>query len=249
MGMGGGEAPAEARRAAGAGVQVASSKIVVEKLTRNVTEAHLREIFGSYGRIESIDLPLNKQFMTNRGTAYILYDHPSGSESAIAHMHEAQLDGVVISPDPPDMAHYPPVTDHLQEDLPHRDIEALPPGEAPTVEGGEQQKTTRTFHVTHIQGLLHRPGGVGGHRHIPDPHLGHRLEDVAHRLEVHQGGEDAVQVTVLGAVTVGVEAEAEVGQEADPGMEEEDELNESRWTVVLSPRTENKRKIRAILEM
>src|ERR1700761_355023 len=35
--------------------------------------------------------------MTNRGTAYILYDHPSGSESAIAHMHEAQLDGMVIS--------------------------------------------------------------------------------------------------------------------------------------------------------
>ncbi|EXJ58773.1 hypothetical protein A1O7_06203 [Cladophialophora yegresii CBS 114405] len=74
-----------------------SSKIVVEKLTKNVTEAHLREIFGSYGRIESVDLPLNKQFMTNRGTAYILYDHPSGSESAIAHMHEAQLDGVSIS--------------------------------------------------------------------------------------------------------------------------------------------------------
>jgi RNA recognition motif-containing protein len=38
-----------------------SSKIVVEKLTRNVNEGHLREIFGSYGRIESIDLPLNKQ--------------------------------------------------------------------------------------------------------------------------------------------------------------------------------------------
>ncbi|RMZ76687.1 hypothetical protein DV738_g4851, partial [Chaetothyriales sp. CBS 135597] len=73
------------------------SKIVVEKLTKNVTEAHLSEIFGSYGRIESIDLPLNRQFMTNRGTAYILYDHPSGSESAIAHMHEAQLDGAVIT--------------------------------------------------------------------------------------------------------------------------------------------------------
>lgn len=34
---------------------------MVEKLTKNVTETHLREIFGSYGHIESIDLPLNKQ--------------------------------------------------------------------------------------------------------------------------------------------------------------------------------------------
>lgn len=41
--------------------RVQSSKIVVEQLTKNVTEAHLQEIFGSYGRIESIDMPLNRQ--------------------------------------------------------------------------------------------------------------------------------------------------------------------------------------------
>ncbi|OQV10502.1 RNA recognition motif aka RRM, RBD, or RNP domain-containing protein [Cladophialophora immunda] len=201
-----------------------SSKIVVEKLTRNVTEAHLREIFGSYGRIESIDLPLNKQFMTNRGTAYILYDHPSGSESAIAHMHEAQLDGVVISPDLPGMVHCPPVTGHPQEDPLHQDIAAHPREEAAMVEGGEQQKMTRTSPVIRTQGLLHRPGVGDGHPHTPDPHLGHRPEDEANPVEVHHGGEDAVQVTVLGAATVIAEAEAEVGQEADLGMGEEDEL-------------------------
>ncbi|KAI4249192.1 MAG: hypothetical protein L6R40_000650 [Gallowayella cf. fulva] len=71
--------------------------IVVEKLTKNVNEHHLREIFGSYGPIKDLDLPMNKQFMTNRGTAYILYANTTDAEAAIAHMHEAQLDGAIIS--------------------------------------------------------------------------------------------------------------------------------------------------------
>lgn len=116
------------------------SKIVVEKLTKNVTQAHLMEIFGTYGRIDSLDLPINRQceasllsfhspvsslcwwalsypvpelsvclshssndsliaitVMTNRGTAYIVYENPSASESAITHMHEGQIDGAVIN--------------------------------------------------------------------------------------------------------------------------------------------------------
>ncbi|KAL4877251.1 hypothetical protein BJY04DRAFT_129283 [Aspergillus karnatakaensis] len=74
-----------------------SSKIVVEKLTKNVTEPHLLEIFGSFGEIQSLDLPMNTSFMTNRGTAYILYHDPADAEAAIAHMHEAQLDGAVVN--------------------------------------------------------------------------------------------------------------------------------------------------------
>ncbi|MCJ1470499.1 hypothetical protein MMC07_009145 [Pseudocyphellaria aurata] len=73
------------------------AEIVVEKLTKNVNANHLREIFGAYGSIQDVDLPINKQFMTNRGTAYILYANSPDAEAAIAHMHEAQLDGAVIS--------------------------------------------------------------------------------------------------------------------------------------------------------
>ncbi|XRM45971.1 hypothetical protein ABZX51_009033 [Aspergillus tubingensis] len=74
-----------------------NSKIVIEKLTKNVTESHLREIFGGFGDIQSLDLPMNKAFMTNRGTAYILYHDPADAEAAIAHMHEAQLDGATLN--------------------------------------------------------------------------------------------------------------------------------------------------------
>jgi len=34
-------------------------QIVVEKLTKNITEDHLREIFGTYGTVQDIDMPIN----------------------------------------------------------------------------------------------------------------------------------------------------------------------------------------------
>ncbi|MCJ1324778.1 hypothetical protein MMC10_001440 [Thelotrema lepadinum] len=79
------------------GPAMISTKIVVEKLTKNVNEGHLQEIFGSYGPIKEIDLPMNRQFNTNRGTGYIIYSNTTSAESAISHMHEAQLDGAVIN--------------------------------------------------------------------------------------------------------------------------------------------------------
>ncbi|KAI0894204.1 RNA-binding domain-containing protein [Annulohypoxylon nitens] len=74
-----------------------STKIVVEKLTKTINEEHLHEIFGQYGPIRDLDMPMNRQFNTNRGTAYILYIHEADAEAAIAHMHEAVLDGTVIN--------------------------------------------------------------------------------------------------------------------------------------------------------
>ncbi|KAI1328654.1 hypothetical protein F5Y16DRAFT_146219 [Xylariaceae sp. FL0255] len=74
-----------------------STKIVVEKLSKNIREEHLDEIFGRYGSIRDLDLPISRQSGTNRGTAYILYVHEADAEAAIAHMHEAQLDGAVIN--------------------------------------------------------------------------------------------------------------------------------------------------------
>ncbi|KAL1874341.1 hypothetical protein VTK73DRAFT_473 [Phialemonium thermophilum] len=74
-----------------------STKIVVERLTKNVNEDHLYEIFGQYGEIKDLDLPVNRQTGINRGTAYILYMREADAEAAIAHMHEGQIDGASIN--------------------------------------------------------------------------------------------------------------------------------------------------------
>ncbi|KAI0509633.1 hypothetical protein F5B22DRAFT_320142 [Xylaria bambusicola] len=74
-----------------------STKIVVEKLSKTINEDHLYEIFGQYGTIRDLDLPMSRQFGTNRGTAYILYVNEADAEAAIASMHEANLDGSIIN--------------------------------------------------------------------------------------------------------------------------------------------------------
>lgn len=35
-------------------------QIVVERLSKNINEQHLYEIFGQYGRIKDLDLPINR---------------------------------------------------------------------------------------------------------------------------------------------------------------------------------------------
>ncbi|RAL68540.1 hypothetical protein DID88_007267 [Monilinia fructigena] len=67
-------------RSESTGASARSTKVVIEKLTKNVTEDHLREIFGTYGEIKDLDVPMNRSFNTNR-----------------AHMHESQLDGAIIN--------------------------------------------------------------------------------------------------------------------------------------------------------
>ncbi|KAI7082650.1 hypothetical protein KC356_g8190 [Hortaea werneckii] len=74
-----------------------STKIVIEKLTKNVHPAHLHEIFAHYGPIADLEMPMNRQFLMNKGIAYILYTSARDAEEAIACMHEAQLDGACIN--------------------------------------------------------------------------------------------------------------------------------------------------------
>ncbi|CAJ0918024.1 21084_t:CDS:2 [Entrophospora sp. SA101] len=73
------------------------TKIMVNKLTKNVKEAHLQEIFGAFGRINRIEVLIDEKWQTNKGTAYIDFETGNDAERAISYMDGGQLDGNTLS--------------------------------------------------------------------------------------------------------------------------------------------------------
>ncbi|KAK3372228.1 hypothetical protein B0H63DRAFT_527080 [Podospora didyma] len=73
------------------------TKVVVERLSKNVNADHVHEIFEKFGTIVDLDVPLNRSTGYNRGTAYLLFSDEAAAEAAVTHMHEAHLDGNIIN--------------------------------------------------------------------------------------------------------------------------------------------------------
>ncbi|KAI0650343.1 hypothetical protein C8Q79DRAFT_1063364 [Trametes meyenii] len=70
--------------------------VVVTNLSRNVVEAHLQTIFGFYGEITKVDLPLFAKSGQNRGKAAIEYADSAAAQKAVSHMDGGQLDGAIL---------------------------------------------------------------------------------------------------------------------------------------------------------
>ena len=89
--------------------------IIVTNLTRNVVEAHLNIIFGFYGQITKIDLPLygkcesinqlpisyarvthRRKAGQNRGKAALEFADSPSAHKAASHMDGGQLDGSIL---------------------------------------------------------------------------------------------------------------------------------------------------------
>ncbi|KAI9206699.1 uncharacterized protein BJ171DRAFT_597353 [Polychytrium aggregatum] len=70
-------------------------KVVIHKLTRNVNQAHLEEIFAHFGDIQNVDLPVNPRLKTHHGTAYVIYRAHESARLAAEHMNGGQIDGQV----------------------------------------------------------------------------------------------------------------------------------------------------------
>ncbi|KAM6495537.1 hypothetical protein JOM56_008243, partial [Amanita muscaria] len=70
--------------------------VIVTNLTRNVVESHVQTIFGFYGQIVKIDLPLFGKSGQNRGKAALEFVDAVAAHKAASHMDGGQLDGAVL---------------------------------------------------------------------------------------------------------------------------------------------------------
>lgn len=104
------------------------NSIIVQRLTKNVTKEHLEEIFGAYGKITDVDLPIIKRLGTHKGTAYITFSNEVSASKAISHMDRGQIDGqtIVVGPESP-----PPSPPPRRAPSPPPVRRALPPPTGP----------------------------------------------------------------------------------------------------------------------
>ncbi|KAF7355104.1 RNA-binding domain-containing protein [Mycena sanguinolenta] len=70
--------------------------VIITNLSRNVVETHLKTIFGFYGEIVQIDLPVYGKSGQNRGKAALEYADPPSAQKAASHMNGGQIDGAVV---------------------------------------------------------------------------------------------------------------------------------------------------------
>ncbi|KAI0832325.1 hypothetical protein BC628DRAFT_1414638 [Trametes gibbosa] len=70
--------------------------VVVTNLTRNVVESHLRAVFGFYGELVKVQVPIYGKSGQNKGTASLEYADSSSAHKAVSHMDGGQLDGAVL---------------------------------------------------------------------------------------------------------------------------------------------------------
>ena len=72
-------------------------KLHVGNLTRNINKDHILEIFSVYGRVRSIDLPLDTKNYLPRGYAYVEYDQHDDAKQALRHMNGGWIDGQIVT--------------------------------------------------------------------------------------------------------------------------------------------------------
>ncbi|RMZ54737.1 hypothetical protein APUTEX25_003115, partial [Auxenochlorella protothecoides] len=74
-----------------------NARLHVGHLTRNVTTAHVREIFGTFGELKEVEVAVDRAVNLPRGFAYVEYKSHEDAEKARDHMDGGQLDGNLVT--------------------------------------------------------------------------------------------------------------------------------------------------------
>ncbi|MDX1382386.1 MAG: RNA-binding protein [Thermoanaerobaculia bacterium] len=70
-------------------------RIYVGNLPYTCTEEEVRELFGSYGAIDSVDLITDRETGRPRGFGFV--DMPSGGDEAIQALHNSSFGGRTLT--------------------------------------------------------------------------------------------------------------------------------------------------------
>ena len=77
-------------------IEQKATRLHVGHLTRNVTDGHLKEIFGNFGAVKAVELAIDKIVMLPRGFAYVEFETYEEASKAKSHMDGGQIDGNVL---------------------------------------------------------------------------------------------------------------------------------------------------------
>jgi len=67
--------------------------VEIRRLSRTVNEAHLREIFGKYGKVLKVEIIPCPQRKMTMGVAVVYFENSDGVQSCIDYLDQAQIDG------------------------------------------------------------------------------------------------------------------------------------------------------------
>ncbi|EHB06835.1 RNA-binding protein with serine-rich domain 1 [Heterocephalus glaber] len=72
-------------------------EVRIRRLTRNVTKAHIMEIFSTYGKIKMMGMPVERMHPhLPKAYAYVEFENPDEAEKALKHMDGGPIDGQEI---------------------------------------------------------------------------------------------------------------------------------------------------------
>lgn len=77
--------------------RLGDTELRIRGLTRNVTAEHVREIMGTFGPLERVDLAVDDKVHLPRGFADISFKSEEHGRLAKEYMHEGQIDGAQVS--------------------------------------------------------------------------------------------------------------------------------------------------------